>query len=104
MTSGRIELTTNQVAQRLGIGRNAVIDLARQGYLTNLKAEPGKRRNGAFAASDVRFLQRFYEKKGKDWKKAYPAARANPDAPVPVAPAHKFKKAAAKVRAALDAA
>lgn len=88
MTSSRITYSSTQVGQRLGINNGAVLKLAHGGYLTNLNHEEGKRKMAAFGAKDVQFLVRFYAKKGKDWKKAYAAAKANPEAPLPSAPRH----------------
>lgn len=98
----RMTLSTTQVAKRLGIENGAVRKLATQGYLTDIatNGEGNKRHFGAFYPKDVRFLERFYEKKGKDWKKAYAAAKANPDMPIPTKP----KPTKALIRAALDKA
>jgi hypothetical protein len=60
-----------------GVKKGVISKLVKQGLLTNHNASPdGKRKMLYLDPKEVREVKRFYQPKGKDWKKALIAARA----------------------------
>jgi len=98
------KITASQAVELIGSNatKNVVNRLVKQGLLINHNpaAKPGKRTMFMLDSKEVREVKRFYQPKGKEWKKALLAARAAGTANV--APPKTVKQTRALVSKALD--
>ncbi len=104
------KIGTAEAGELIGVKQQVVVKLVKAGLLTNLTpSENGKRRQVKLSSKEVREVKRFYEPKGKDWRRRLLAAREAAKNPVvaetiPSPVPNKRAEIVRRVRVALDTA